>query len=46
MLTNGFKEMLWLDGCEILGMSLDEVIKETIEGMKTEAEAIGLKGNL
>lgn len=27
----------------MLGMSLDEVIKETIEGMKTEAEAIGLK---
>ena len=34
------------DGCEMLGMSLDEVIKETIEGMKTEAGAIGLKGNL
>lgn len=30
----------------MLGMSLDEVIKETIEGMKTKAEAIGLKGNL
>ena len=30
----------------MLGMSLDEVIKETIESMKTEAEAIGLKGNL
>jgi hypothetical protein len=30
----------------MLGMSLDEVIKETIEGMKSEAESIGLKGNL
>lgn len=33
-------------GCEMLGMSLDEVIGETINGMKECAEAIGLKGEL
>jgi len=33
-------------GCEMLGMELDEVIQETIEGMKEKAEEIGLKGNL
>lgn len=35
-----------LKGCEMLGMELDEVIRETIEGMKEKAEEIGLKGNL
>lgn len=33
-------------GCEMLGMELDEVIRETIEGMKERAQEIGLKGNL
>lgn len=33
-------------GCEMLGMELDEVIRETIEGMKERAQDIGLKGNL
>lgn len=33
-------------GCEILGMELDDVIRETIEGMRERAEEIGLKGNL
>ena len=33
-------------GCEMLGMDLDTVIRETIEGMKEYAEEIGLKGNL
>ena len=33
-------------GCEMLGMELDEVIWETIEGMKEKAAEIGLKGNL
>ena len=33
-------------GCEMLGMSLDEVIVQTIEGMRQCAEAIGLKGSL
>lgn len=33
-------------GCEMLGMELDEVIRETIAGMKEKAEEIGLKGNL
>lgn len=34
------------NGCEMLGMELDNVIRETIEGMKENAEEIGLKGNL
>lgn len=33
-------------GCEMLRMELDEVIRETIEGMKENAAEIGLKGNL
>ena len=33
-------------GAEMLGMELDDVIRETIEGMKERAEEIGLKGNL
>lgn len=33
-------------GCEKLGMELDAVILETIEGMKECAEEIGLKGTL
>lgn len=35
-----------LKGCDLLGMTLDEVIGETIEGMKKKAEEIGLKGEL
>lgn len=34
------------NGCEMLGMGLDDVIRETIEGMKEHALEIGLKGNL
>ncbi len=33
-------------GCEMLGMELDSVIHETIEGMKKRAAEIGLKGTL
>ena len=33
-------------GCEMIGLSLDDVIKETIEGMKSCADAIGLRGNI
>lgn len=33
-------------GCEMLGMELDEVILETIAGMKENAQEIGLKGTL
>ena len=33
-------------GCEMLGMELDDVIRETIAGMREKAEEIGLKGNL
>lgn len=42
----GVNRQTILDGCEMLGMTLDNVIKETIEGMKEKAEEIGLKGNL
>lgn len=34
------------NGCEMLGMELDEVIRNTIEGMKEKAQEIGLKGTL
>lgn len=33
-------------GCQMLEMSLDEIIAQTIEGMRENAQAIGLKGNL
>jgi predicted hydrolase (HD superfamily) len=33
-------------GAGLLGISLDEIIADTIEGMKPVAEQIGLKGNL
>lgn len=35
-----------LKGCEMLGMELDEVMRETIAGMREQAEALDLKGNL
>lgn len=35
-----------INGCDMLGLSLDEVIIEVIEGMKTVAAEIGLKGTL
>jgi putative nucleotidyltransferase with HDIG domain len=35
-----------LAGCEMLGMELDAVIAETIEGMRTIAAEIGLDGSL
>ena len=33
-------------GSDMIGLSLDDVIKETIEGMKSCADAIGLRGNI
>lgn len=33
-------------GCDMIGLSLDDVIKETIVGMKSCADAIGLRGNI
>lgn len=33
-------------GAAILGIELSELIKDTIEGMRTVAEEIGLKGNI
>lgn len=33
-------------GAAMLGVELNELIGDTIEGMRNEAEAIGLKGNL
>lgn len=35
-----------LKGCGILGMGLDDVIQETINGMRKAAGSIGLKGEL
>jgi len=40
----GVNRELILKGCELLGMELDEIITMTLEGMKTVAEEIGLKG--
>ena len=40
----GVDRELILKGCELLGMELDEIITMTLEGMKTVAEEIGLKG--
>lgn len=31
-------------GCQMLGIEMNELIHETIQGMRTAAEAIGLKG--
>lgn len=39
------RDTIW-NGCEMLNMELDEVIRETIEGMKEKAQEIGLKGNI
>lgn len=35
-----------LKGCEMLGANLDDIINETILGMRKSAQEIGLKGNL
>ncbi len=40
----GVDRELILKGCELLGMELDEIITMTLEGLKTVAEEIGLKG--
>lgn len=42
----GVNRALIRQGCEMLGLPLDDVIRETIEGMKEAADAIGLRGNL
>ena len=45
-LASGVNRDVVRNGCELLGMDLDAVIRETIEGMKEKAQEIGLKGNL
>lgn len=35
-----------LNGCELLGMPLEDVIQNTINGLKEKAQEVGLKGNL
>jgi hypothetical protein len=35
-----------LKGAALMGVPLEELIADTIEGMKTVAQDIGLKGNL
>jgi len=42
----GVNREVIIKGCEMLGIDLDEVIRETIEGMKERAGEIGLKGAL
>lgn len=42
----GVNREVILDGCEMLGKTLDEIIQGTIEGMRENAEALGLKGTL
>lgn len=42
----GVNREVIINGCDMLQTSLDEVINETIEGMKENAQEIGLKGNL
>lgn len=42
----GVNRELIAAGAQELGMELDQVIGETIKGMQTVAEEIGLKGNL
>lgn len=42
----GVNRQTILDGCQLLDMTLEDVIQETILGMRENAEEIGLKGNL
>ncbi len=42
----GVKREVIEKGAGLLGISIDELIADTIEGMKPGAEQIGLKGNL
>lgn len=44
--ASGINRDVVRSGCEMLGMELDEVIRETIAGMKENAQEIGLKGTL
>lgn len=42
----GVNREIILAGCEMLNMELDEVITLTLEGMRKNAECLGLKGTL
>lgn len=42
----GCNRQVITDGAAMLGMELDELITQTILGMRSQAEALGLKGNL
>jgi putative nucleotidyltransferase with HDIG domain len=42
----GVDREIILRGCEMLELALDDVIRETIVGMQSKAEEIGLKGNI
>lgn len=44
--ASGVNRKVIKNGCELLNMNLDDVIKNTIEGMKIKAGEIGLKGNI
>lgn len=42
----GVNRQVIIDGATLMGMELDELIAQTIAGMRAQAEALGLKGNL
>jgi len=42
----GVNREIILEGAELLGMEIEEIIGQTIKGMQNVAEEIGLKGNL
>ena len=42
----GVNRQVIADGAQMLGMELDELIRQTILGMREQAEVLGLKGNL
>lgn len=42
--ASGVNRQIVLDGCERLGMTLEDVIRETIMGMRDKAEELELKG--
>lgn len=42
----GVNREVILKGCEMLGMDLNDIILETIAGMRKVAAEIGLQGNL
>ena len=44
--ASGVNREVILNGCDMLGMPLEDIIGHTIDGMRARAQEIGLKGNL